>query len=48
MFILYINVYMYKKSLYKSQFWTNFCSIRMFGAGPHMGVPYCFWKQSAQ
>ncbi len=33
---------------YRSQFWSDFHKIHMVGAGPIMGEPYCFWKQSAQ
>ncbi len=32
----------------RSQFWTDFHEIDMVRAGPLMGEPYCFWKQSVQ
>ncbi len=38
----------YMKLRYKSQFWSHFHGIHMVSAGPLMGEPYCFWKQSVQ
>ncbi len=43
-----INILIYKNAPYRLQVWTNFHEIHMVGAGPLMGEPYCFWKQSAQ
>ncbi len=43
-----VCVCVYKKLRYRSQFWSDFHEIHMVGAGPLMGEPNCFWKQSAQ
>ncbi len=32
----------------RGKFWTDFHEIRMLDAGPPIGEPYCFCKQSAQ
>ncbi len=45
---LYIYLFMYKNGRYRLQFWLDFHEMHMIDAGPLIGEPYHFWKQSTQ
>ncbi len=46
--IPFLNIFMYKNKRYRSQFWTDFHETHIVGAGPLMGEPNYFRKQSTQ